>query len=366
MPLDRTNLIEPGNPIGYVKEHDPNLETLLDKAKQQDGDALFIGSLILLGGFDLALIDELEATDWTRRGASLRHPACSIAYGIHLHSGYAIGRAKDADRYVLLGKKWLLDATADRNRPYALMLRALVEEAGLGGFRRSKINAERLVAAAAELADPFGQFKYGEHYEQRSKAGGHGRDQNAMTALEFMRLSAEQGYAGAQRRLSTYFLNGFGTQKDPEASVTWLFKAAKQHHPLAALEAGYWCLAQSRKAEEGSEEPNRLLDEMVRWYRIAARNGQAMAEIALAYCSELGLGMEQNMAAAYSAYHGLVHRDGKTFATRTLNKQEMDHVRRRMSLLRSDAETVERQGKRLRMVWGEDEIVITEEPQAQR
>jgi len=76
--------------------------------------------------------------------------------------------------------------------------------------------------------------------------------------------------------------------------------------------------------------------------------------------------MEQNKAAAYSAYHGLVHRDGKTFATRTLNKQEMDHVRRRMSLLRSDAETVERQGKRLRMVWGEDEIVITEEPQAQR
>jgi TPR repeat protein len=74
------------------------------------------------------------------------------------------------------------------------------------------------------------------------------------------------------------YLNGFGTQKDPEASVTWLFKAAKQHNPLAALKAGYWCLAQSRKAEEGSEEANRLLDEMVRWYRIAARNGQAMAE----------------------------------------------------------------------------------------
>src|ERR1051325_4930655 len=162
MPFDRTSPIDSDNPIENVKNHDPYLEDFLERAKQQDGDALFIGSLILLGGFDLALIDEVEATDWTRRGASLRHPACSIAYGIHLHSGYATGRAKEADRYVLLGKKWLLDATADRNRPYALMLRALVEEAGLGGFRPSKMNAERLFAAAAELGDPFGQVKLGD------------------------------------------------------------------------------------------------------------------------------------------------------------------------------------------------------------
>jgi TPR repeat protein len=361
--LDRTSLAEPGNPIGYVKDHDPRLDDLLERAKQGDGDALFTGSLILLGGFELALIDEVEATEWTRRGASLRHPACAIAFGIHLHSGYATGRPRDADRYVLLGKKWLLDVTTDGSRPYALMLRGLVEGAGLGGFRRSKMNAERLRAAAVELGDPFGQFKLGEHYEQQSKRSGHEHDQNALTALELMKLAAQQGYASAQLRLSTYFLNGFATQKDPEASVTWLFKAAKQHHPLAALEAGYWCQAQSKKAEAGSEEASRLLDEMVQWYRVAAQNGQPMAEIALAYCSELGLGVEQNKALAYSMYHGLAHRDGRTFMTRQLSKQEIDHVRRRMALLRSEADTAERQEKQLRMVWGEDEVVLTETPQ---
>ena len=73
------NYVSSKNIINDLKRDDPNLETLLERARSDDGDALFAGSLVLLGGFDLAPIDEVEATEWTRRGAVAKHPACAVA-----------------------------------------------------------------------------------------------------------------------------------------------------------------------------------------------------------------------------------------------------------------------------------------------
>ena len=355
-----TNYVSSKSIISDLKHDDPKLETLLERARSDDGDALFAGSLVLLGGFDLAPIDEVEATEWTRRGAVAKHPACAVAYGLHLRSGYAPGRAREADRYVIAGKKWLLDATKDQSQPCALMLRAVVEEVGLGGFRRSKLNAARLCAAAAELGDPFGQFRLGQQLEEQSRRSERDSDQNADAAFRLMRLSAEQGLAAAQRTLSIYFQNGFGTDKDSNAAIAWLLKAANQHHPIAALEIGYWYRAQSEEVEPDSEEANRFLADMLKWYKVAARSGLPMAELAIAYCHETGLGVEQNKALAYATYHALAHRDDRTFVTRSPDKRTMDHVTRRMALLKGEAANAERDGGRIRMAWGEDEIVLTE------
>jgi len=360
------NYVASKNIIQGLKRSDPNLDSLLERARTDDGDALFAGSLVLLGGFDLAPMDEVESIEWTRRGAATKHPACSLAYGLHLHAGYAIGKARDADRYVVLGKKWLLDATRNQDQPCALMLRAAVEENGLGGFRRSKLNARKLSAAVAEMGDPFGQLKLGQHYEEECRRAGGNDDENAAAAFRFVQLSAEQGFAAAQRTLSAYLQNGFGTDKDLDASVTWLFKAANQHHPTAALEAGYWCRAQTKQVPEGSEETHRLLEKMINWFRVAGKNGLPMAEISVAYCYESGLGVEENKALAYSMYHALAHRNGRSFVTRHPNKQETDHIRRRMALLKQECTSEERQGNRLKMAWGEDEIIITEKSEPAR
>jgi Sel1 repeat-containing protein len=280
--------------IGDLKQNDPNLETLLERARADDGDALFLGSLILLGGFDLAPVDEIESAEWTRRGALARHPACAIAYGIHVRSGYVTGRSRDADRYIVLGKKWLLEASKDQSQPYALMLRGVVEEYGIGGFRRSKLNARKFFTAAADMGDPFGQFRLAQQYEHQNSRTGRHDDQNAVTAYRLTQLAAEQGFAAAQRMLSVYLQSGFGTEKDPDAATMWLFKAAHQHHPMAALEAGYWFSARSKQLEPDSEERNKLLGEMFNRYQIADRSGLPMAAIALAYCYESGSGVEQN------------------------------------------------------------------------
>jgi TPR repeat protein len=166
--------------------------------------------------------------------------------------------------------------------------------------------------------------------------------------------------------LSIYLQNGFGTDKDLDASTMWLFKAANQHHPVAALEAGYWCRAQSKLVPAGSDGANKFINEMFNWYRVAGKNGLPMAEISMAYSYEEGLAVDQNKAIAYSMYHALALRDGRTFPTRHLNKQEMDHIRRRMALLKQECTSVEREGTQLRMVWGEDEIIITEKPEPAR
>src|SRR4051812_20615073 len=158
--------------IQDLKDRDPKLEGLLERARNDDGDALFAGSLVLLGGFDLASIDEVEATEWTRRGALLKYPACSVAYGLHLNSGYAPGRRRDVDRYVVLGKKWLLETTRDQSQPCALMLRAVVEEQGLGGFRRSKVNASRLSGAAAGVWGSIRRIKTPHHQEGERRPAG--------------------------------------------------------------------------------------------------------------------------------------------------------------------------------------------------
>src|SRR3954469_23230052 len=74
------NYVASKNIIQGLKRSDPNLDSLLDRARTDDGDALFAGSLVLLGGFDLAPMDEVESIEWTRRGAATKHPACSVAY----------------------------------------------------------------------------------------------------------------------------------------------------------------------------------------------------------------------------------------------------------------------------------------------
>src|ERR1051325_626967 len=89
--------------IQDLKENDPKLDSLLARARNDDGDALFAGSLVLLGGFELAPIDEVEATEWLRRGALLKHPACAVAYALQLHAGCGVGKRRDADRFVILG-----------------------------------------------------------------------------------------------------------------------------------------------------------------------------------------------------------------------------------------------------------------------
>jgi TPR repeat protein len=362
MCLEHERLIDLGNIIGFLKYTDPTLKNLLERAKQNDGNALFTGSLILLSGFDLAPIDEIEAVEWARRGALIKHPACAVLYGLHLDSGYENRRRRDAEQYIIMGKKWLLDATRDQTHPWALTLRAEVEARGLGGFRPSKVNAARLLESAAKLGDASAQYRCGVNYDEQSRRTGQQKDQNAVMAFGLIESAAKQGHAPAQRLLSIYLTNGFGTEENPDKSLEWLFKAANQHYPLAALEAGYWCTEQGKCAKPDSDEAKKWSDEIIKWYRLAAKNGLPWAEIAIAQCYDFGIGVEENKAMAYSMYYALANRNGKTFLTQHPSPQGRHFVKSRMAALRGNTTSTEKIGQQLFMSWGEDEITISEIP----
>jgi len=351
--------VHSGNIIESLRYTDPNLENLLERAKANDGDALFAGSLVLLGGFDLAPVNEVEAIEWARRGALTKHPGCLIVYGLHLDSGHGMKR-RDADRNIIMGKKWLLDATRDQNQPCALMLRAAVEADGLGGFRPSKIRAAKLLTAAAELGDPFAQRQLALHYEEECRRTDD--VEKASLAFGLAKTSAEKGYAESQRILSIYYKCGFGTDQDLDKSQEWLFKAANQQYPMAALDAGYWCGEQGESAEADSEEAIRWSAEMLKWFHLAARNGLPWADIAIAQCYEFGKGVEENKATAYSIYYALANRDGKTFLTRQPNEQARRFIIRRMAALRGNSTMAGVKGNQIFISWGEDEMVITKTP----
>jgi len=359
---DNERLLSSGDIVGILKYTDPTLEKLLERAKQNDGDALFAGSLILLDGFDLALIDEVEAVEWARRGASTKHPACAIVYGLHLDAGHGNRRRRDAEHYIIMGKKWLLDATRDQSHPWALTLRAEVEARGLGGFRPSKVNAARLLESAAKLGVASAQYRRGLDYDVQSRRTGHQKDQNAVTAFGFMESAAKQGHASAQRLLSFYLQTGFGTDENLDKSTEWLFKSANQHHPFAALDAGHWCNEQRRGVEPDSEDARKWADETLKWYRLAALNGLPWADIAIAQCYEFGVGVEENKATAYSIYYALANRDGRTFLTRQPDQRGRRYITSRMAALRGCATTIGQKGKQLLLSWGEDELIISETP----
>src|ERR1051325_10336071 len=59
--------------IQDLKENDPKLDSLLARARNDDGDALFAGSLVLLGGFELAPITRARRrSSKTRAAATMR------------------------------------------------------------------------------------------------------------------------------------------------------------------------------------------------------------------------------------------------------------------------------------------------------
>lgn len=99
------------------------------------------------------------------------------------------------------------------------------------------------------------------------------RELNEMKAqgAEWLRKSAEQGYAPAQYALAGCYLNGTGFERDAAKGVEWLRKAAAQDeiHALYALANRYL---------DGRDGVEKDREEAVKLYRKAAEKGHVDAK----------------------------------------------------------------------------------------
>ena len=134
---------------------------------------------------------------------------------------------------------------------------------------------------------------------------GKGVAEDAVEAVRWYRLAAEQGHAGAQFFLGQMYNSGKGVAEDAVEAVRWYRLAAEQG--LAAAQGNLGLMYDSGKgvAEDAVEA--------VRWYRLAAEQGHAGAQFLLGRMYDNGEGVPEDDVEAY-AWMSVVAAQGNAVA----------------------------------------------------
>ena len=168
---------------------------------------------------------------------------------------------------------------------------------------------------AAELLDAI-------HEEQRDEAFELGvscyKQGDYTQAFQYYRAAAEQGNAKAQLALAFCYFEGEGVEQDLDAAILWAERASEQGFEAAAkllkllktakehpFDLGVACLKQED------------FEQAVLFFRIAAEQGDAKAQVTLAACYANGDGVERDLTAA-AAWAQKAADQGLEVATETL------------------------------------------------
>ncbi|MBW2494902.1 MAG: SEL1-like repeat protein, partial [Deltaproteobacteria bacterium] len=254
---------------------------------------------------------EAEALDWFRRAAE----------------------AGDSDAQFYLGSRLLREDAAETNPVEAVRLLTLAAESDhpaaqrlLGdayaegrGVAIDLAQSTRWYRAAAEQGDVSAQLALGKRY-----AEGAGVDPDPVEAANWYLVAAEQGDAEAQSELGYAYSMGNGVPQSYQSAGKWLQAAAEQGNPVAQNRLGVlytnnllaatensqlpeWAqqalmrglkvpdalLAKSASEQsEGARNANQLA--ALKWFRAAAEQGFAAAQLNLAVAYERGRGVDRD------------------------------------------------------------------------
>ncbi|HEV2201546.1 MAG TPA: retroviral-like aspartic protease family protein [Bryobacteraceae bacterium] len=115
------------------------------------------------------------------------------------------------------------------------------------------------------------------------------------TALQRLRVLAEQGDAEAQFKLGGMYFNGEGAPSDKALGLAWLRKAAERGN----AEAPYWL---SVFYAVGGDGVPKDAAQALYWLRISAERGYLDAQSELGQEYELGFGVPRDLAQALNWY----------------------------------------------------------------
>lgn len=200
--------------------------------------------------------DPLKAIQWYKRAATLGDPPAMYKVGMILLKGL-LGQPKNPREAV----GWLKRAAerADVENPHALHELGLLYELPQGpdgSIVRDEQYSFTLFQQAADLGYKFSQFRLGSAYE--------------------------------------YGL--FNCPIDPRQSIMWYSRAAVQEEHQAELALSGWYLTGSEGILQQSDTEAYL------WARKAAMAGNAKAEYAMGYFTEVGIGIPANLEDAKRWY----------------------------------------------------------------
>ena len=139
-------------------------------------------------------------------------------------------------------------------------------------FGTSGLASEEFTLGTARAAAAKGDPRAG-YFLARQYADGNGVPQDYSKAAEYLRKSAEQGYAPAQTGLGSCYAHGEGVKQDYTEALRWYRKAAAQEDSLAEYCLGYACA-------HGKGAPKDI-EAAVSWWQKSAERGQVYAQNAL-------------------------------------------------------------------------------------
>ncbi len=149
-----------------------------------------------------------------------------------------------------------------------------VEQDETESLKWERLAAEQWHHAAIELDDAKAQYNVGWHYLQGiTSETGSEPQKDYDEAVKWLRKSADQGYAKAQRELGSCYQYGRGVKAD-HAEAFRLFSCAAAHGDAKAFFRLGWC------HEYGIGVPESR-SEAIKWYRRALEAGDSSAESAL-------------------------------------------------------------------------------------
>ena len=139
----------------------------------------------------------------------------------------------------------------------------------------------------ANEGDAQAEYELGKKYDP-SECGSIENDEEM---FKWYRMSAEQGYAEAQLKLGTAFMNGTGVSVDYEEAVKWFHKAAEQGLSDAEMALGFMY-------GEGFGIKKDLI-EAYKWNSKSAEQGNPLAQESLSRMYAHGRGVVGDYVEAY-------------------------------------------------------------------
>ena len=126
---------------------------------------------------------------------------------------------------------------------------------------------KNILKTLAKQGNTFAQFQLGSQYRKK------GTKKNTKTAFQWIKKSAEQGYAPAQGLLAMMYSSGEGTEKNPTLAFHWMKKSVKQGYAPDQHELG-----KMYHSGEGTEKNIHLA---FHWMKKSAEQGYDPAQIFL-------------------------------------------------------------------------------------
>lgn len=128
-------------------------------------------------------------------------------------------------------------------------------------------------------------------YRQAHRAYAVGKYQEAFEILERL---AQAGDSKAQYDIALMYLQGIGTQQNPQQGGYWMMQSAESGNVTAMVEIG-------GRYEHGVNTDQNLMAAFS-WYRRAANAGDRIGRYRLALLYETGKGVPQDYIRAYAWY----------------------------------------------------------------